>query len=60
MSHPWRDAATEQPGREVEVICEDHEYDVVEVAGYYLADGRCWTDSEGRVLGDVRRWRELP
>lgn len=54
----WRDASREQPAREVEVLCEDHEYDPREVAGYY-ADGT-WCDSEGHVLRDVRRWRELP
>lgn len=54
----WRDARREQPGREVEVLCEDHEYDPREVAGYY-ADGT-WCDSEGHVLRDVRRWREMP
>lgn len=56
----WLDAEKYKPEREIEVVCETHEYGREEVNGCYDAESGSWFDShDGRVLRDVRRWREL-
>lgn len=57
----WVDASARKPGREVEVVCENHEYGCEEVNGCYDPGSGSWYDShDGKILRDVRRWRELP